>query len=297
MNHKSPRPWIFVSYRRGGAGIWAARQIAGSLEDCCGAHTVFCDTRSIQPSSEWESEILSALETSKVLVALLDSSWLSPRLADPSDWVRREIELALERRLLIVPIVIDGGAMPNPNELPGSLAPISRVQAFFIDARSESVLDASLKAVARHITDSIQARIVLSRARAWWWGKMESNTWILYLDEKYYLSLNLAETTANRMVPTGPHRLRVEWSEKEADSRYGQAYGPGRSSMGKTQSLEIAFRPGQYSLSLVPALDTRGILRRVGDFVTSEDNIPRRIAVEYDPDQGPKNWAEELGLY
>jgi hypothetical protein len=49
------------------------------------------------------------------------------RLDIPTDFVRREIELALNlENVLVVPILVDGAPLPSAAELPPSLTALSR---------------------------------------------------------------------------------------------------------------------------------------------------------------------------
>ena len=51
------------------------------------------------------------------------------RLDDPSDFVRIEIEAALQRNVPVIPVLVDGAAMPRAGELPDSLKKLTRRQA------------------------------------------------------------------------------------------------------------------------------------------------------------------------
>jgi hypothetical protein len=66
-----------------------------------------------------------------VLPALIGERWLSVidqhgrrRLDSPDDFVRLEIEAALQRDVRVIPILVDGATMPEAGELPSSLARI-----------------------------------------------------------------------------------------------------------------------------------------------------------------------------
>jgi hypothetical protein len=83
----------------------------------------------------------------------LAASWWSSsrrRLDDPADFVRIEIEAALERGVRVIPVLVDGASMPNPGELPASLAKLTRRQALelsphrFDTSRLLNVLNATL---------------------------------------------------------------------------------------------------------------------------------------------------------
>ena len=70
------------------------------------------------------------------VLVLIGPQWLDlesdsgrRRLDDPADHVRQEVELALELGKGVVPILIDGAPMPSPNQLPPSLAGLSRRNA------------------------------------------------------------------------------------------------------------------------------------------------------------------------
>jgi hypothetical protein len=51
------------------------------------------------------------------------------RLEDPHDFVRLEIETALARKVPIIPVLVAAAEMPDPEDLPESLAPLTRRQA------------------------------------------------------------------------------------------------------------------------------------------------------------------------
>jgi hypothetical protein len=52
-----------------------------------------------------------------------------PRLEDPDDTVRLEIEAALARNIRVIPVLVDNTLMPQRQQLPESLAPLSRRNA------------------------------------------------------------------------------------------------------------------------------------------------------------------------
>jgi hypothetical protein len=63
-----------------------------------------------------------------VLIAVIGKSWNESsasgdkRLNDHRDHLRIEIETALERRIPVIPVLVDGVEMPTEEELPPSLA-------------------------------------------------------------------------------------------------------------------------------------------------------------------------------
>jgi hypothetical protein len=59
----------------------------------------------------------------RALVVVIGQAWMERRkeLSNATDWVRGEIEAALRRDVLIVPVLVDGASMPQKSELPKSL--------------------------------------------------------------------------------------------------------------------------------------------------------------------------------
>jgi hypothetical protein len=51
------------------------------------------------------------------------------RLDDPNDFVRVELEKALARGVRVIPVLVDGAAMPSSDELPQALRPLVRRHA------------------------------------------------------------------------------------------------------------------------------------------------------------------------
>jgi hypothetical protein len=75
------------------------------------------------------------LDVCDAMVALIGSRWLNEsdetdgrRLDNPSDWVRMELEAAFARGVRIIPVLVDGAAMPRESELPDSLKLLARRQ-------------------------------------------------------------------------------------------------------------------------------------------------------------------------
>jgi hypothetical protein len=126
---------IFVSYRRDDAAS-AAGRLVDHLVGHFGKGQVFQDVDSIQPGDDFAAEITAAVESCAVLLAVIGTRWLAvtngkgqPRLDNPEDFVRLEIEAALKRNIRVIPILVDGARMPSATDLPTSLAPLARRHA------------------------------------------------------------------------------------------------------------------------------------------------------------------------
>jgi hypothetical protein len=132
---------IFISYRRADAS-WPALLLADRLARQFGDDVVFQDLVSIRPGDDFAAEIEAGMGSCSVLLAVIGPRWLAEegdgrrRLDDPQDWVRLEIESALRRGILIVPVLVDGAAMPSASELPPSLQSLAGRQAITLTPAS-----------------------------------------------------------------------------------------------------------------------------------------------------------------
>lgn len=117
-----PSPTVFVSYRRADTG-WTAVALADALRRW--RVVPFLDNSSIALGAEFADVLADAVRGAAVLVALIGPDWdrppLSDRLADERDWVRRELLLAEEHGVEIVPVLVDRAGPPDPVRLPGEL--------------------------------------------------------------------------------------------------------------------------------------------------------------------------------
>lgn len=124
---------IFISYRRFDAqgnisGRDKARLIAMQLES--EGYKPFFDYDAIR-DNEFDKVIFSAIEQSKVFILLLTRDALN-RCNDENDWVRREIEKAIESNVKIINVLPDGESLEWPSNLPESLCGIRNIHASVI---------------------------------------------------------------------------------------------------------------------------------------------------------------------
>ena len=114
MANKSEPQIIFVSYRRNDTKSEAAR-LKHDLEASLQAR-VFVDFKGISGGEDFAQKIDIELSRARAVLALIDPAWLAPsddsdtelRLQETGDWVRRELELALERDIPLIPLYVNG---------------------------------------------------------------------------------------------------------------------------------------------------------------------------------------------
>jgi hypothetical protein len=118
---------IFLSYRRDDSTTICER-IYDRLISAFGKSSVFMDVDAIPVGVRFPRYIHDVIEQTAVQVAVIGPRWLDiampdgrRRLDDPDDFVRLEIEAALQRSIPVVPVLVDGGKMPRADELPESL--------------------------------------------------------------------------------------------------------------------------------------------------------------------------------
>jgi hypothetical protein len=126
---------IFINYRRDDTG-WESLFLHSKIAERFGSGRVFHDVNSLKLGDDFLESVNAALSSCGVLLALIGESWLSiagpdgeRRLDDPDDLVRREIETALARRVVLIPVLVDAASMPRPTALPESIAALSQHQA------------------------------------------------------------------------------------------------------------------------------------------------------------------------
>ncbi|MEM9091383.1 MAG: TIR domain-containing protein [Cyanobacteria bacterium P01_F01_bin.53] len=122
---------IFISYRRRDSGSEAGR-IYDVLCTHFGRDGVFKDVDDIKAGDDFRNSIQEAVGQCQILVAIIGKIWLEikddsgkQKLENPDDWVRLEIETALKRDILTIPILLDGVRMPKPRNLPIALRPLA----------------------------------------------------------------------------------------------------------------------------------------------------------------------------
>ncbi len=144
---------IFICYRRKDTDYIAGR-LHRQLADHFGQDQVFRDINTIKLGSDFGERIDSFVGSCDALVAVIGDEWLSEdetgrrRIDQPRDWVRQEIASALEREILVVPVLVENARMPSEGELPPSLRKLARRNALDLtDARWDYEVDRLIEVV------------------------------------------------------------------------------------------------------------------------------------------------------
>ena len=171
---------IVISYRRSDTR-WAAGRIFDRLENLYGPGSIFLDFNAIPVGTAFPERLQSAVARCDVLLVLIGPNWLDgdgKRLRDKSDWVRAEIRTAFERRVPVLPILIDGTKMPDASDLPSDLRTLASLQAASIDG------DADFRIQMANLEQMVNAQYLVPWKRIWQLGKRKyrrAYEWLVFL--------------------------------------------------------------------------------------------------------------------
>src|SRR5262245_20886754 len=126
---------IFINYRRGDDQA-AAGRLYDRLLQHFDREQLFMDVDAIEPGVDFVKSLDEQVAACIAFIAVIGPRWLNarnndgnPRLDNPTDYVRVEIESALKRDIRVIPVLVDGASMPRPSDLPPSLQALGRRNA------------------------------------------------------------------------------------------------------------------------------------------------------------------------
>ena len=120
-------PAVFLSYRREDTNDVTGR-IYDRLIQHFGKDAVFKDVDSIPLGVDFRKHLGDSVGQCSVLLAIIGREWLAGGiktggrgLSDPRDYVKIEIESALQREIPVIPVLVQGTIVPKEEDLPESL--------------------------------------------------------------------------------------------------------------------------------------------------------------------------------
>lgn len=122
-------PRIVISYRRADSAAISGR-IFDRLTQRYGAEKIFMDIDEIPFGIDFREHIAEVLATCDAVVAVMGQRWLTgagtaSRIVEETDPVRIEVQAALERGVPVIPVLVEGAAMPEPSDLPEPLVDLA----------------------------------------------------------------------------------------------------------------------------------------------------------------------------
>ncbi len=113
-------PGLFLSYRRNDS-LPVAGRLRDRLVEAFGEEEVFFDIDSIPLGENFVDAVRQTLTEVDTVIALIGPNWQPSRLSRENDYVRIELETALQLNLRVIPVCLDDTLMPTASELPASL--------------------------------------------------------------------------------------------------------------------------------------------------------------------------------
>ncbi len=128
---------IVLSYRHGdspGTIGWMYEKLSTRY----GEDSVFRDVDNIQPSMDFRKVIGHTLRRADLVLVIIGPKWRGPvdgklRIDEINDWVRIEVETALQLDIPIIPVLIEGADMPKVEEVPDSLKDLTYKHAVRVE--------------------------------------------------------------------------------------------------------------------------------------------------------------------
>lgn len=126
---------VFLSYRKKDSSDITGRMF-DHLSRRFGVSNIFRDIDSIPPGADFRKTLRIAVQSCGVMVAVIGNAWLDAkdaagnrRLDDVDDWVRIELEAALERDIPVIPALLGDAVLPDAAKLPDPLTVLTFRQA------------------------------------------------------------------------------------------------------------------------------------------------------------------------
>ncbi|MBA2643723.1 MAG: TIR domain-containing protein [Actinobacteria bacterium] len=167
---------IFVCYRREETR-WAARALAQSMDQGLSDIELFIDVdrRAIAVGENWRTRIETAIDASDVAIVLIGDRWFEiadsdglRKLDNPDDPVRLELEQALKRDLVVIPVRLDEARMPRAADLPASISEVVFRQGMELrHSRWDDDVQSLLESVDGLRSGLLEKRAERERAKRW----------------------------------------------------------------------------------------------------------------------------------
>jgi hypothetical protein len=174
---------IFINYRRGDDSS-AAQALFGRLEQAFPSEQLFMDVDNIEPGLDFVRVLNDQVAQCDVLISIIGKNWVDARdeqgarrLDNPDDFVRIEIETALQQHKRVIPVLVGEARMPRADQLPDTMKPFARRNAVRLThERFRSDTQALITALQRALKSVPDVRAAQAQAEvARQSGQEESN--------------------------------------------------------------------------------------------------------------------------
>jgi hypothetical protein len=217
---------IFISYRREDSAATCGR-IFDRLVARFGRDAVFKDVDSIPPGVDFREHIGRFLDQSAMALVVIGPQWRGvtdaqgrTRLEQPADLVRLEVEGALQRGIAVIPLLVQGAAMPGEDALPATLKPLAYRNALPVrfDPDFDTDMSRVIAAAERVVSPSATPPAAFPTPA----GVPANRAWDATNDVEYRKTRppfgNIPESRI-RTVAFGRHRIDVQASTARSGSQ------------------------------------------------------------------------------
>jgi streptogramin lyase len=204
-------PRIAISYRRDDSA-----EVTGRIFDRLAAHygvgSVFRDIDNIPLGVDFREHISTVLAQTDITLVVVGKRWSGPqprrrrRIDDPADPVRVEVETALHNGMPVVPVLVEGGAMPNVDQLPDSLKELVYRNGLEVDSGRD--FDQHIERLIRNMEPILSRRAETARLAEE--EKQRAEAARLAVEERQ---------RAEAAQKAAEERQRVEAAQKAAEER------------------------------------------------------------------------------
>jgi hypothetical protein len=126
---------IFINYRRDDAPGVAGR-LGDRLASSFSRSEIFMDVDAMKPGLDFVKQLDEQVSKCDVLLAIIGPGWLNAtddkgrrKLELARDYVRIELASALKRDIPVIPLLVNGAAMPSEDDLPDDLKSLANRHA------------------------------------------------------------------------------------------------------------------------------------------------------------------------
>ena len=227
-----PKYDIFISYRRA-TGANAARMMQLALT--ARGYSVFLDYDSLE-DGKFNEAIYSAIDSCEVFILMMTEGVLD-RCEEEGDWVRLEIQRAIEKRRHIVPVGPSDHAWEMPTDLPETLSGLRDIQVSKLDMESlfnESVVKIETGRFPRELRNrrrsggGVAPGVQESRSRLWIKVLrvlvISCLAFVLICMVRLFIVRTIAERTSSRAQVSQVNQCSLRRIENENERAVVRAY-------------------------------------------------------------------------
>ena len=176
----SVSPSIFLSYRR--TDRWPTRVLHERLQAHYGHGSVYLDIEIVGFWHEVRDQIRQHISACSVLLVVVSDSWRVGDLEDESDYVRFELQEAVNQGKPILPVLVGDAQMPKANALPSHLRQeVLKYNAIRMRASADldydiadliQALDGRMAEISTQIQPEVESEELIHYPTEAWWSRV-----------------------------------------------------------------------------------------------------------------------------